>query len=161
MYTTDKKEKWVLGANIKWDILPQYPSCQGFDPREYFDLGTYTPLQIAFMVAKVENIGVSFYFEDRNKALRRKQRSNILSYLGPSFQNKHLNDPTEMAGIFKISQTINSDRDPSKNCKNYPNSVYESYKDCDENNLRQYFLKSSIMPPWATRNMEEVTILRL
>ena len=162
VYTTEKDTYTVDGENITWDIMPQFPSCQGFDPREYFELDTNTPLQIFIDVAKVENMGVTFYFEDSNKALRRKQKSSILSYMGPSFKNLDLNKTMYMEGIFQVSQTINSDEDLSKSCKNYPYNGLESYKDCDEQYIYQLFSKQyQLMPPWVSRYIDEVTISRL
>ena len=162
VYTRDKEFKFVAGANITWDIMPQYESCHLFDPLLYFDFDTYFPSEIWIDAAKVENMGVSFYFVDRNKALGRKLKSNILSYSGPTFQNTNLNVPIVINGMFKISQTINSEKDSNIKCINYPNKVYESFRDCDEEYLYQLFTtKYHIMPPWVTRNMSEVTILRL
>ena len=140
--------------------MPLFPSCQNVDLSEYFDFNIYTPLRISIYVAKKENMGVSFYFGDRNKALRRKQRFSILSYSGPAFRNMDLDNPIIMQGVFKLSQTINSDRDPSNKCTNYPNAAHNSYKECDGNYLQQFFSVYQLMPPWVTRNMKEVTILR-
>ena len=46
VYTTDKKQYYVDGANISWSILPTYPACQSFDILDYFDFKSYTPLQV-------------------------------------------------------------------------------------------------------------------
>ena len=139
LYTTDKDWVWIDGGKILWDIIPQLPSCQGFDPQEYFDFETYNPLLVDISVAKVENIGVTFHFEDRNKALRRKQKSDILTYTGPTFQNRDLSKPIKMEGIIQLSQTINSENDETKKCKNYPYYDFNSYQDCDEKYLHQLF----------------------
>ena len=162
VYTPEDDYYEYDGANIEWDVMPQFPSCQGFDPREYFNLDSYTPLQIFIDVAQEYNMGVSFYFEDNNKSLRRKQKSNILSYTGPSFKNLNLFDPIYMEGIFQLSQTINSEKDPSKKCKNYPYNGFKSYYNCDEEHLYKLFsTKYKIMPPWVAKYIDEVTNLRL
>ena len=160
VYTTDKDFPSIDGDNITWDPMPQYPSCQGFDPADYFDFDASTPLQIFIDVAKVENMGVSFYFEDKNKALRRKQKSNMLAYSGPAFQNLDLNHPTKMRGIFKISQSISSEEETNKKCRNYPNKNYKSYQECDEQYLQDIFKKKfKIMPPWVATDLDQVSDL--
>ena len=158
VYTTEKESYYVDGQDIVWDNVPQYPSCQTIDLMEYFDFDSYTPLEVLFYVAQVENFGITIHFEDRNTVLSRKLKSNMLAYSGPAFQNLDLFDPIKIRGIFKFSQTINSEKDEAKNCKNYPNKAYKSYKECDLKYLHSLFRNYyKIMPVWVTGDHEKVT----
>ena len=146
------------GKDIKWDRVPQYTSCQTLDILDYFDLSSNTPLQIFINVAKVENFGVSFYFEDRNTGLKRKQKSNMLAYNGPKLHNYILNEPMKYKIIFKFFQNIHLQDDPAQNCKNYPNSDDKSYKECDQKYLYDQFKNYyKIMPFWVTDDFDQVT----
>ena len=66
VYTTDKEQYYMDGANISWSILPTYPSCQSFDILDYFDFESYTPLQVFLHFNYTYNVGVSVYFEVKN-----------------------------------------------------------------------------------------------
>ena len=84
----------------------------------------------------------------------------MLAYSGPAFQNLDLNQPAKMRGIFKISQSISSERETNKKCRNYPNKNYKSYQDCDEQFLMEEFSnKYKIMPPWVATDMDQVSKL--
>ena len=54
--------------------------------------------------------------------------------------------------IIKISQTIDSELDSDKNCKNYPHKSFENYKSCDENFVNLEVSKYGIMSFWATKD---------
>ena len=158
--TTKKEEYFVDGKDIIWDHVPQYTSCQILDVSDYFDLDTHTPLQIFINIAKVEDFGVQFHFEDRNTGLKRKQKSNMLAYNGPKFHNYILDEPMKLRAIFKLFETIHSEDDEAKNCKNYPNQDAESYEECDQKFLYSQFKNLyKIMPIWVTDNFEQVTKL--
>ena len=85
----------------------------------------------------------------------------MLSYEGPTFQNLDLTDPILMKGIFKLSQTIDTEEDEEKLCENYPHNGFNSYKECDEqfvyDELKNKFI---IMPVWAALDKTETTNLR-
>ena len=91
-----RKLLYVDGPNITFEPVAQYPMCQYLDPLKYFNFKESPPMQIYLYVRKVENMGVSFYFEDRNRASRRRQKSNMLAYSGPTFENNDLDDPVVM-----------------------------------------------------------------
>ena len=57
-----------------------------------------------------------------------------------------------------MTQTINTEEDETKKCKNYPNKDYGSYQECDNNYLYNQFRNNfGIMPVWVTDKFEEVT----
>ena len=85
---------------------------------------------------------------------------NLLSYNGPDIENENLSNGKIMNYMFSISQEINSELDKDKYCKNYPTKEYSSFRDCDEKNLYEKFLKSNLMPIWAAKLINETTIYR-
>ena len=85
----------------------------------------------------------------------------MLSYEGPTFENFDLTDPILMKGIFKLSQTIDTEEDEEKLCKNYPYNGFNSYKECDEQFVYDELKnKFNIMPVWAALDKKETTNLR-
>ena len=93
-YRRSDTKKLILLTNVTWEPIAQYPTCQYFDPLIYYkDLFAETaPLQIYIYVKRIQNFGVSFYFEDRNRVAKRRQKKNMLAYSGPTFENADLND---------------------------------------------------------------------
>ena len=159
VYTTDKI--WfetVYGENITWSLTQQYPSCQLLDVTKYFDFQKHTPIQIFIHLSKLDNIGVSIFLEESNKALSRRLKTNMLSYQGPTFQNNDLSNPVDIQGIVKITQNINSEEEENKKCKNYPFNQSLTFKDCDEKyNMQLFKNKFNTMPFWVAETVEEIS----
>ena len=60
----------------------------------------------------------------------------------------------------QISNTIFVDEDPTKNCADYPNPLFESYRDCDEEEMRKFvssFDPPGLVPVWLSGSFENVT----
>ena len=72
----------------------------------------------------------------------------------------YIGEPIYHSSIHKISQTIDSELDKDKKCRNYPFKTWESYKDCDFEFVHENFLSMGIMPFWATKDLNTVTNLR-
>ena len=62
--------------------------------------------------------------------------------------------------MIKLEQTLDSELDPHKRCKRYPNEEFSTYNNCDENYIYTYFMKLGLMPFWAAKQLEEITQLR-
>ena len=60
----------VPGQNLTWNKIETYTACQNLDFTEYFDLKTFTPLQIFIQANKMDNMAISIYIEQRNKESR-------------------------------------------------------------------------------------------
>ena len=62
--------------------------------------------------------------------------------------------------MLSISQTISSELDQDKPCKNYPFGSFLSYKDCDDKFVQEQVSKHGLTPFWATNNFDNVSALR-
>ena len=60
----------------------------------------------------------------------------------------------------RITQTIDSEQDKDKNCKNYPIKTFKSYSECDNLYAKTQLESLNVMPFWATKNLSSVTSLR-
>ena len=115
-------------------------------------------LEIFFDLNKVQ-YGVYIYFEEKNKVLSRRLKTNMLSYEGPSFHYDDLFFSKYKEGI---RQNIYSEKEENKHCKNYPFNGSASFGDCDKKYLYDKFVNFfKIMPFWVALNLSEVTNYRL
>ena len=60
--------------------------------------------------------------------------------------------------MVSLEQFLDSEDDASKQCQNYPDKNFESYKECDEDFVYKIVTnKYNVVPFWATNNLTEVT----
>ena len=59
----------------------------------------------------------------------------------------------------KIKQNHFLEEDPAQECRNYPNSDFESYKDCDDEMSKRHLANKTpgVVPVWLTDDMESVS----
>ena len=65
-------------------------------------------------------VSIYIYFEEKNKVLIRRLKTNMLSYDGPSFHFDDLFFPQDKKGILSFQKNIYSEKEENKHCKNYP-----------------------------------------
>ena len=81
-------------------------------------------------------------------------------YNGPSLQVHNLSNPRVLSAILSLSQAIDLEEDPNKQCKNYPYKNFKTYKECDDFYMKQELKKYQLIPFWSTNNLSSVTQLR-
>ena len=59
--------------------------------------------------------------------------------------------------VLRIEENIFVEEDESKNCEEYPNSDYASYRECDDNFTRSICSKAGLVPVWMAEQLENVT----
>ena len=123
----DYKYESVNGTDIRWSLTPKYPACRTFEFKDYFP--NQKPLQIFFSFNQTENLAVDLHLEDKNFVLHRTLKSALLAYSGPKITFENLNEITYTQVILNLIQTIDSELDIKKDCTNYPNNKFKSYKD--------------------------------
>jgi len=160
IWSTNNEKKTIVGENISWSLAPQYPLCQIINIYEY-NLGFSTSVwEVYIILGEISNLEVSLKFQETNKVLQRSLKSNMLAYNGPTLTIK---DPREreLRAIVSISQEINSAKDKTARCTNYPNETYITYNECDKY-IVNYILKDdfNITPFWSTKGLDTVTKLR-
>ena len=93
-----------------------------------------TPLQLFFDFKKLENIGISLFVKERNKALKsRPLKSSMLNYLGVELLNEDLNKTIYLTAILTSTQALDSEEEEDKKCKIYPHGGFQNFTECDEN----------------------------
>ena len=71
-----------------------------------------------------------------------------------------LSKPSINEVVLSISQTIDSEQDKDKNCKNYPFQNFKSYRECDDLYVQNQLKRFDLIPFWATENYSSVTRFR-
>ena len=61
--------------------------------------------------------------------------------------------------IVRIKTDVFVEEDPSKNCRNYPNPDFASFKECDSQYMRDKIneVAPGLTPPWLTDDLDNVT----
>ena len=148
----------VDGQSIDWSPIPQLTACQSVDISHYFNLTKIVHPLIVFQFKKHPNLGITLGIKDKRKAPRRRTiKSNSLDYEGARIELKDLSSPKIVYYYITLSQTIDLETDKGKQCKNYPNQFFSSYRECDENFVYYEVKKYKIMPFWAAKNPDEIT----
>ena len=160
VWTTN--HSWMIRDKINLTtITPTFPLCQTLDLHDYFNLKDRTPLVIWLALNQTESVGVSFRIEDRLKRVKRAIMSQLKSYSGPVLSIKDLGVPRQIESLVVLSQTKFSEKDEENQCRNYPYANYQGFEDCDFDWVQKELSKlSSVVPFWASRNMEAVTKFR-
>ena len=64
--------------------------------------------------------------------------------------------------IVKLKEDIFVEEDPRNDCRNYPNSDFASYKECDSkyltNRVQDLAKGLDLMPPWIVDDFESVSV---
>ena len=159
VYTIDHIWESVNGTDIKWSLTPKFPACQTFEFKDYFP--KQKPLQIFLYFNPIENLAVDLYLEDKNFVLSRTLKSTLLAYSGPKITLISLNEFMRIRMMVNVIQTIDPELDTKKNCTNYPNENFKSYRDCDRQFVYDKMKNTfGLMPFWATDDLNEVTNMR-
>ena len=104
-------------------------------------------------------MGISIEVGDKRKTLaRRRLIQNSFEYEGAKIELESLYSSKTRTYALTISQTINLETDKGKNCKNYPNENFSSYRECDEDYVYNEVVKNyNMMPFWAAKKIDEIS----
>ena len=58
---------------------------------------------------------------------------------------------------FEISETVYVEDDPTKNCRAYPTTRFETFGDCDNQYMLEMCEKAGVTPLWLADNFSNVT----
>lgn len=149
-----KETKEFQGSNTSW---PQYPACFTLDPNDYFD---FIPFYIALNFYRVQNLAITVEVVDLHKSLtKRSLISDSFDYEGEKLRIDLSTIQSKFYAL-TLSQKIYLEADEGKNCKNYPNKEFASYRECDENfvynEIKEHY---KMMPFWAAKSFEEITAI--
>jgi hypothetical protein len=61
--------------------------------------------------------------------------------------------------VVEMNKNVYVEEDPNINCRNYPNSDFASYRDCDDQYMREYVASHDpgLVPIWLADDMKKVT----
>ena len=62
--------------------------------------------------------------------------------------------------VLQIKENVFIEKDPTKNCRNYPNPDFASYKDCDDQFMKDFvstFDPPDMVPVWLAEDLDKVS----
>ena len=108
--TTQQKRFKIKGNETRklWQSFPVFPHCYPFQLTDLLNLTESLnkdedlPAQIWFFFNSIKDFGISLKLEEKIKSLKRRQlKQNLLSYVGPSFENLNLENPRYMSAMIR------------------------------------------------------------
>lgn len=157
-YTIENKGISILGEDIYWPLIIQFPMCQTIDLAHYIDL-QIPPKQILFRFNVIKDKAVSMSIGDKIFSANRTLKSQVVTYSGSTIEHNNMAIPKIKRFVLTLDQTINSIAEKDINCTNYPNDKFSSFKECDEHFVLSKLNNTcnGIMPFWATGDIDKVT----
>ena len=144
--------------DFNWRTIPFYLYCQIIDLEEYFNLTNSAPHILSLHFRKTDAGGVSIHFMEKNKRSDRPLISSYLSYSGPMMSNDDLSVSKLFLTMSKLSQTIYSEEDEAKPCRNYPTQKFKSFGECDNKYIRSKLKDIFNMTPfWIEDNISKIS----
>ena len=108
---------------------------------------------ITFVLKNVTTYDVRLFIEDKNLAGSRPVIKNQLLIKGDNIEivkQKSGQERESKTYSVSFSKNIFMEEDISKNCKNYPNKEYETYKGCEDFFVHDFFgTYGQLSPIWA------------
>ena len=92
--------------------------------------------------------------------VKRSSALEAFDYEG-SKMKLHLHKPQSKFFALTLSQMVHLETDEGKNCINYPNKNFKSFRECDENFVYHEIKENyNFMPFWAAKKVEEITKIK-
>lgn len=139
-------------ASFGKNSLPIHPNCRLVELNT-----TAVPKNIGIHLNKIENISFHMNIVEQNMALERR-RQNSFSYNGPFIEIDNLQENVYVKIGLRVKQSLYSDKDIKINCVNYPTKIFKSFRDCDEDFTFVEMQKLGVMPFWAVKGNNNVSI---
>ena len=104
----------------------------------------------------ISGISLEVFILGKSLESRKNIRSNAFYSQGVPIRPKNM---TWASYIVKTQEVIYMEEDKSKDCKNYPNSEFQSWGDCEDQGSREVLANRfpNIIPVWLKDNIENVT----
>ena len=118
-------------------------------------------IRLSKEVMEKNNLTVELKLQGQSLATSRDiVEHGFFSSGGPPMKLDH-QDPKFLKYIVRLKKDVFVEEDPSKGCRNYPNSDFPSYKECDskylKNRIKDLGRDKHLMPPWIAKDLTEVS----
>ena len=158
IYTKSKEQIFLSLDTLKWNKRPTYPSCILIDVAHESEVKKKGIRQIFFDFYSIKGIGVEITIEDRNLVCSRTLKNNLLSFTGPTMDDRNLKNSMLRQLMFQFSQNKFVEDDKSRKCEVYPNKEYSTYNECDAEFMQKTIAENfPFLPVWATDDIDNVT----
>jgi hypothetical protein len=109
----------------------------------------------------LENRSVEVHVQGSSLACDRNIRAHLLYSEGDKIRLQKMNFMRMF--VVNLKKNVFVEEDPKKNCRNYPNPEYASYRECDDLWMKDTMarLAPGLLPIWLAGNLENVSIHHL
>ena len=161
----DEDDKWMYLPLSEIPLAlkrPNHPNnCLTLDFGEYTEVIKERNIKgVSIGLNHIAGFGTEILLEDKLRSTTRTMKYNRLAYTGPTLEIENLDANVMKAFIVEMKQNIFNERDPSKQCQPYPNSMFASYDECDDSYIKKKlatYFPPTFVPVWATDNISLVT----
>ena len=100
------------------------------------------------------NVTIELQLQGENLAANRDIHENLFYHTGDAMK---LHQTSSIS--VKIKKKVFIEGEPGTTCRNYPNSKFKSYMECDNNYLRERVeeMAPGLVPVWMTDNLSKVS----
>ena len=104
-----------------------------------------------------EDSSMEIAIEDRLSALERDNPEAKRGFSGPMIEQK-LNQKEYTKHIVEFSQNVFVEEDPSVQCKNYPSEEFDTFDDCDKEEMQSWVIdKYNFLPFFMAKEESNAT----
>ena len=118
-------------------------------------------IRLSKEVMEQNNLTVELKLQGKSLATSREIAEHGFFSKGSPLKIDYLT-PKLLKYIVRMEKDVFVEEDPSKGCRNYPNSDFSSYKECDSKYLRDRVMELSsdlnLTPPWFTEDLNTVSV---
>ena len=106
------------------------------------------------------NSSVELLLQGSTLACNRDIKSHKFHSSGANIQLEDLGAPVDKAYVVEVRENVYVEEDASKNCRNYPTPEFASYRECDDQFMKDFistFDPPDLIPIWLTDDLRNVT----
>ena len=149
-----------ISVSAKDDIVLKrinYPgNCYTLDVTQIYDVAGKGISKLVMRFGDISSMSVEVSVLGKSLESRKSIRSNAFYSKGVSIRPEN---QIWSSYIVKTQEVVFVEEDESKDCKDYPNSEFQSFGDCEDQGSKDFLAKQfpNIIPVWLMDNIENVT----
>ena len=147
-----------MTEDIVLENINQISECQilNFTTNDKIHIRELKRLEIFFNETMWKDLKLEIKLRGRTLASRREIEEHRFYSSGDALEAV---DNIYSSYIVRIKTDVFVEEDPSKNCRNYPNPDFASFKECDDQYMRDKIneVAPGLTPPWLADDLDNVT----
>jgi hypothetical protein len=158
LYGIDDVDYSIHLSNVHLGRVNYQDNCYTLDIASNADVKEHGVKQLYITFKSLESRSVAVYIKGRSISCDRNIKAHLLYSEGADILLQKTNLTRRF--VVNLKKNVFVAEDPTKNCRNYPSPDYASYRDCDDQWMKDNVarLAPGLVPIWLTDNTEKVAI---